>query len=121
MAEEKPKRRDRLIPDEARHRKKHPQTSKSRKRADHKHQYEKVILQTIVGWDWGQCCTICGRISNQFAFASEDFMRPDRKQRPGVSSADFYSLEEVLSKFPSIPVYLYDSNFEMKKYEDGVD
>lgn len=117
MAEEKSKRRDHLVPDEVRYRKKHPQTSKNRKRADHKHQYEKVVLHTIVGWDWGQCCTVCGRISNKFAFASEDFMRPGRKRRSGVSSADFYSLEEVLTKFPGIPVYLYDSNFEIRKYE----
>ncbi len=119
MAEDKNRDRDGFAPDEAKYRKKRPQTSKTQKRANHKHQYQKIIVQTIVGWDWGQCCTICGRISYKFALSSSDFMRPERTRRPCVSRADFYDLEELLTKFPGVPVYLYNDRYELEKYEKG--
>lgn len=119
MAKEKQTDLDLDLLDEMRHRKKRPQTSKSQKRADHKHQYEKVIVQTIVGWDWGQHCMICGRFSNRFVFVCRDFMRPHCKHEHGVSSDDFYSLEELLTLFPDVPIYLRNDNFELVEYKSG--
>ncbi len=110
MAGKKTMKREHEEPDEVRYRKKHPQTSKSNKRANHKHMYEKVSVQTVIGWDWAKRCTICGRISNELHLGSRDFMRPDCRHRLGMSSADFYSLEELVQKLPGVPVYLYDDN-----------
>ncbi len=117
MTEEKTSRHEQFVPEEARHKKKRPQTSKSSKRSDHRHKYEKVIVQTPVGWDWSKHCIICGRLSNKFVFVSRDFIRPDRREGVGISSADFYGLEELRQHFPDVPIYLFNENFDLVPQE----
>lgn len=117
MAEEKNKKQDQLVLGEAKYRKKRPQTSKSSKRADHRHKYEKIIVQTPVGWDWSKRCIICGRLSNKFVFASRDFIRPDRRSGTGISSRDFFSLDEMRASFLDVPIYLFDENYDLVPQE----
>lgn len=84
-------------------------TSKSRKRSDHKHDYERIIIKSFIGYQWGRKCKVCGRIDDEFRHFSmsgyQDFMRPDASKHPGIGTAEFYSESEVREKFPGIPIY----------------
>lgn len=99
-----------------RHRKKHSQKSKSVKRADHKHVYERVILQAIIGWRWGGRCRICGRLDGKWGFSSKEFLRPESRKKPAIGNRDFYSEAELHRLFPDTPVYKYGRLTEHEGY-----
>ena len=86
--------------------------SNSSKRADHKHDYEKVVLKSIFGWRWGRRCKVCGRIdSAPYNFSTngrDDFLKPEAIGRPGVSIRSFLNAEEIKEKYPGIRIFEYD-------------
>ena len=105
-----------LQPEIAPHKKKSRTASKSNssKRSDHKHDYEKVILESWFGFEWGKRCTICGRIdSGPFNFSTSsrfDFMKPETTKKPGISFRDYLTIAEIKEKFPGVPIYKYDKS-----------
>lgn len=94
--------------EELRYYKKRPWKSWSSRRSDHKHDYEKVILQAVIGWTWGGRCRICGRLDNKWGFHSNDFLKPEYRNKPGICRQDFYSEAELKTVFPGVAVYKYD-------------
>ena len=98
------------------HRKKSKTASKSNssKRADHKHDYEKVVLQTWFGWEWGKRCKICGRIDsfpfNYLRSTRDDFLRPEVIERGSMTLRDFLSIEEIRKKFPDARIFIMDES-----------
>lgn len=91
------------------HKKKKAQTSKSNKRSDHKHQYEKIIIKNW-GWIWGERCVICGRIKTNYLvhcpeFCKEPFCNEDPRY------LRFLTVDEIKRKFIGIPIYKY--NFDV--------
>lgn len=89
------------------HRKKKEQTSKSSRRSDHKHRYEKIILQSFIGWSWGKRCTVCGRIEDDAKFFhSKEFIKPECVNKRGLSRDMFYGAEELKKKYSDIPIYV---------------
>ncbi len=107
-----PQKREPLVLDEMRHKRKHPQTSKSAQRSDHKHQYEKVIVQGILGWTWRKRCHICGRFDNNYSLYDKEFIRPECRNNRGIAFSDFYIVEELRVIYPGIPVYEFDKDLE---------
>ena len=95
--------------DVPRHKKKKSQKSKAKMRSDHKHEYEKIIINSMFGWKWGKRCVICGRIDEGHAFSSrdkEDFLKPDlTKSNNRISFRDYLSIQEIEEKFPHIPIF----------------
>lgn len=98
----------------ARYRKKKPQTSKSEKRSDHKHQYEKSITvkfsndESVADFFWSTHCSICGRLGD-FKIDNDDFRKPEYVGRSRWWCYDMcLSMEEVKKKFPGIPMYRQD-------------
>lgn len=91
---------------EPRHRKKHPQNSKASKRADHKHEYERVIIKTFFGMHWGGRCKICGRINAGKYYSDKEFVRPECRNKFAIGLRDFYSVEELAVLYPGIEVVI---------------
>lgn len=87
-----------------RYRKKHSQKSKSAKRSNHKHDYEKVIIKTLIGWRWGGRCRICGRINSGNGFSSKEFVRPESRYKSAISRSDFYSAAELQRIYPDVGI-----------------
>lgn len=110
----------------AKYRKKKPQNSKSSRRSDHKHVYEKCIQigynrfrpELVAYICWSRHCSICGRQDNVgLSFREEDevFVKPEYRGRHLWSAPDMYRpVEEILSEFPYVPVYETDINNDFK-------
>lgn len=83
--------------------------SDSKRKADHTHDYEKVIIRSIIGYKWSGRCRICGKFQSQYSNYSrsgcQDFIRPECKNKPGISSGSFLSVAEIRSKYPGILIY----------------
>ena len=100
--------------DEPRHRRKSKTASKSnsKKRSDHKHQYEKIIIKWLFGYRWSRRCSICGRIDDSFrgfsASLYQDFIKPEAKNGHGISNRDYLSIPEIRAIFPGIDIYKID-------------
>lgn len=90
--------------DAMRHKKKKDQKSKSSKRSDHKHQYEKIIIRGFIGWQWAERCTICGRIKTKFCVSDREFIKPEYRQLPYVSWQTYYSQEELEELYPDVEI-----------------
>lgn len=96
----------------AKYRKKKSQKSKSSKRSDHKHQYEKTITMNTglhgnmpPDFYWSTHCAICGR-RGEFSIDNDDFRKPEYIGRKLFWASDMcLSQEEVFAKYPDIPVY----------------
>lgn len=86
------------------HKKKKDQKSKSNKRSNHKHQYEKIIIKGFIGWQWAERCTICHRIKCNYHTSDREFIKPDCRQLPYVSRQTYYSYEEMLELYPDIEI-----------------
>lgn len=96
------------------YRKKKPQTSKSAKRADHKHDYERAITihinpfdTSILSFFWTERCSICGRLGKWIG-EEDDFKKTEYHGRHVYGRDVFLSKEEILKKFPDVPVYETD-------------
>ena len=88
------------------HRKKKQQTSKSSHRSDHKHEYEKIILESFVGWCWGKRCVVCGRVDGKMhLFYNKDFIKPECVGLRYLSKDMFYSVKELKEKYNGVPIY----------------
>ncbi len=121
MAPDKsPQKREPLVTDETRHRRKRPQTSKSANRSDHKHQYEKVIEHGVLGWVWRKRCHICGRFDNNYRLYNKDFIRPECRNNAGISFADFYTVEELRVVYLGICVYEFGKDLEWHLLEEDL-
>lgn len=86
------------------YRKKKDQKSKSSKRSDHKHQYEKIIIKSLIGWQWAQRCTICHRIKTKYCISDREFIKPECRQLPYVSRQTYYSYEEMVELYPDVEI-----------------
>ena len=101
--------------------------SKSSKRADHKHDYEKVVLESWLGFNWGSRCRICGRIDtapfNYSMSNRRDFLKPETLDKPGHSARDYLSAEEIKKKFPGVRVFECDGAVRhgWKTYKEAED
>ncbi len=105
--------------EELRHRKKRSQKSKSAKRADHKHDYERIILQSFLGWRWGGRCRICGRLDGKWGFSSTEFVRPECRNKSSRSRRDYWTATELQQLFPNTPIYVFDSSLDYKEFEQN--
>lgn len=88
------------------YRKKKDQKSKSEKRSNHKHIYEKIIMQSILGWQWAERCIQCGRKKYRFKLNCNDFVKPEYRDYPYLSQSFFYTFEELKEKYPDIDIVL---------------
>lgn len=110
----------------AKYRKKKPQNSKSSRRSDHKHVYEKCIQigynrfrpELISYIRWSMHCSVCGRedyVGSVYWEDDEVFIKPEYRGRHLWSAPDMYRpVEEILSEFPDVPVYETDINNDFK-------
>ena len=102
--------RQEYIGDIPKYRKKRPQVSKSSKRSNHKHLYEKTITMHLcksgsTNFYWSTHCSICGR-SGEFNIDNDDFRKPEWKGRVRVWAQNMcISLDEVIKRYPDIPIY----------------
>lgn len=95
------------------YRKKKPQKSRSKRRSDHKHLYEKAIHVSInpfcdgmKSFHWAEHCSICGRLGD-FQINDDDFRKPEYRGRRLFFSYDMYLPGcEIYAKFPDAPVYM---------------
>ncbi len=98
-----------------RHRKKSQTASRSNceKRSDHKHEYEKIIVEGCFGYRWAKRCRICGRVSDCYGHFStlnrSDFLK-DSNGRSGFGYSSALSLEEVRKKYPGFNIYKKDTS-----------
>ncbi len=70
------------LPPKYRKKSKTARRSNVRKRADHKHDYEKMIVRDVFGFFWGRKCRICGKINDSFKISdlkSDDFTVTESK------------------------------------------
>lgn len=86
------------------HKKKKDQKSKSNKRSNHKHQYEKVIVKGFISWQWAEQCTICGRIKYNCRILDKEFIKPEFRQSAYISQRICYSQEELTQLYPNIKI-----------------
>ena len=105
-----------IQPEVAPHKKKSKTADKSSsaKRSDHKHDYEKVILESFFGFKWGYRCRICGRIDSKptkFSMSGRDsFLKPEAVNKAGVKYRDWLTIPEMRSKFPFTRIFVYDKD-----------
>ncbi len=100
------------------YRKKKAQNSKSEKRSDHKHEYVKTIQMSvntingkIDGFYWATHCKVCGRLGSIDVHNNDDFRKPEYYGKSRWWSADMYlPFDEVIAKFPDVPVYRTNPN-----------
>lgn len=97
------------------HKKKSKTSSKSNssKRSDHKHDYEKIVVESFFGYKWGCRCKICGRIdSKPMKFSNvgkDDFLKPDEPLNGRFLNVNSWlSIQEIRKKFPDTPIYVFD-------------
>ena len=112
----------------------HKKTSKSAsrsvgaRRSDHKHDYEKVIIQDdLTGGmgfrcHWAKRCRICGRVDDSNWLKESDDLVKTRKTVPvGNSTCTirlYYSLPELRKKFPEVTIMRY--NYDNREFEEVV-
>lgn len=107
------------------HKKKSETSSKSAsiKRSNHKHDYEKVIIESGLSapkYYWGKRCRICGRVDDSGMFkegATEGLVKKVEKvqvQEDRYSFKIFYPLRELKTLFPDTTILEYNS----RKYEE---
>ena len=98
------------IGDIPKYRKKRPQVSKSTKRSDHKHLYEKTITMHSHrsgsnDYYWSTHCSICGRPGN-FNIDNDDFRLPEWKGKARIWAQNMcIPFDEVVKRYPDIPIY----------------
>ena len=83
--------------------------SDSKKRTDHKHKYEPVIIADSVftAIYWGKRCSICGRMQDRIRLTPDrDFVKPQAhsKNSQRISAAELLSIPEIRAKYPGIEI-----------------
>ena len=107
------------------HKKKSTTASKSsaKKRSNHKHDYERVIIQSPINekeYFWGKRCKICGRVDDRDMFKSDSTKGLVKKKvKVELNSSThyfniFYSIKELKKLFPEVPILKY--NPKTKEY-----
>lgn len=115
---------EKVIDEKLRHRKKSKTASisNSSKRADHKHQYERVIVKSFLGYRWGRKCSVCGRFDDRLKYAlsanSRDFMKAEAIGKPGICYSDYLSIAEIRSKYPDVPIFELGEGYQYKEIEN---
>ena len=111
-----------------RHRKKSKTASKSVsvKRADHRHDYEKVIIQRSPSDDpdplkqyyWGKRCRICGRVEDGSMLKASATKGLVKKTVNVLDSRIdvFFTAEELREKYPDTPILA--ANSDRSGYEE---
>ena len=109
------------------YRKKSRTSSKSdcKKRTDHKHKYEPVIIADSVfaAVYWGKRCSICGRMQERTRFSPDrDFVKPEArgKNRQHISREELLSIPEIREKYPGIEIVGVEADRPAEK-EKGKD
>ena len=95
--------------DVPKYRKKKSNSSRSEKRADHKHDYQRVIVGNRLGsgaWHWSKRCSVCGRFGLDKTMTNE-FLKPNTFDNVWRLFA-YLSLDEVRQKYPDTPIYKFD-------------
>lgn len=124
MAEEKDKRKrlNKPAQEAAAHRKKSKSASHSvgDKRSDHKHDYERCILENPIGngFFWGGKCSICGRI-NEDNWLKAKGKKGLVKKVVKVKTFEievFYTLPELRQLYPGVTIL--GLNRESGAYEE---
>ena len=100
--------------------------SSAEKRARHKHDYERVIIQRSFQGDayyWGKRCKMCGRVDDSGEFkatASKGLVKKTVKVELSDSSTYFfkvfYEVQELKKLFPGASILRY--NPETREYVD---
>lgn len=92
------KRNKDFIKDENAHNKKSKKKSKKHDRANHKHQYEEIVLDCVDFRKFGKCmakrCTICGRIGDIELFT--DTVKIEKAINKGVP---IYTIQDFWQKY----------------------
>ena len=112
----------------------HKKTSKSAsrsvgaRRSDHKHAYQKVIIQDDPAGGmrsrchWAKRCRICGRVDDSNWLKESDDLVKTRKTVPvGNSTCTislYYSVPELRKKFPEVTIMRYD--YDNREFEEVV-
>ena len=105
------------------HRKKSDSADKSvsAKRADHRHDYEKVIIQEdtagstdpLKRYYWGKRCRICGRVVDrgQFKSASREGLVKKTVRIAGSRIDVYFTADELHEKYPDTPILIANSDW----------
>ena len=103
---------EKVIDEKLRHRKKSKTASisNSSKRADHKHQYERVIVKSFLGYRWGRKYALSAN--------SRDFMKAEAIGKPGICYSDYLSIAEIRSKYPDVPIFELGEGYQYKEIEN---
>lgn len=83
--------------------------SDSKKRTDHKHKYEPVIIadRVFAAIYWGKRCSICGRMQERTRFSPErDFVKTEArgKNRQRITGEELMSIPEIRAKYPGVDI-----------------
>ena len=83
--------------------------SDSKKRTDHKHKYEPVIIadRVFTAIYWGKRCSICRRMQERTRFSPDrDFVKPEArgKNRQCISREELMSIPDIRAKYPGIEI-----------------
>ena len=94
--------------------------SDSKKRTDHKHKYEPVIIadRVFTAISWGSRCSVCGRIRAKTHFASDrDFVKPAArsKNRQCIPREELLSIPEIRVKYLGIDILGIDEELPAKE------
>lgn len=111
----------------AAHKKKSKTSSKSasKKRSNHRHDYERVIIESGFSgaeYYWAKRCRICGRVDDSGLFkeaAMEGLVKRYEKAKLKESTylfRIFYSSDELKNLFPDTAVLKY--NYDKREYEE---
>ena len=96
------------IDEVAKHKKKKNNSSRSEKKADHKHEYQDCLLACEYNWSdkyyihKDQYCVICGKINAHYRQSFGEYLQDVDKDNSA-----------IIAKYPNLPV------FHLQKYIDG--
>lgn len=92
--------------------------SDSKARSNHKHRYDKVIVNSLFAYHWAGRCSVCGRVDeNAFGSGlakSVEFYK-DRVDNSGLTISVPLTVPEIEKKFPGYPILTL--NWKTMQYE----
>lgn len=79
--------------------------SNSKRRSNHKHQYEKIAYRGgMFGFEWGKRCSVCGRIEPYYSYCSVLNFEGLRAAENGLYWRPLKA-EEIRDRFPGVDIY----------------